>query len=277
MTGGTGGMAPTAGTTGENPGSSEDSKCFDGITDYFKAGPFKVESKNSGSVKIWLPGTPAGCKSPIVHLANGTGASCSTYAASLQRMASHGFIACCYENANTGAGDQGIMAIDTVMKNHPDKVAKAIGSTGHSQGGQASYIVLAKAEKKYGMDYKYAGLAMQPASGFGSQPSPSWQTYYKGIVSPMMMFSGVGTDGLVSQGWVMDAYNKMSDSVEKIFWAKQGGTHIPVPNGEEMQLSIPWFRWKLLGDQAACKAFKDIPKTDKSWVEVAQKNVKECQ
>jgi hypothetical protein len=75
---------------------------------------------------------------------------------------------------------------------------------------------------------------------------------------------------------VQQAFDAMSDTVEKYFWAKNGATHIPVPNGEEMQVSIPWFRWKLLGDKAACMAFKNIPMADTSWMVVATKNEKDC-
>ena len=88
---------------------------------------------------------------------------------------------------------------------------------------------------------------------------------YGKIKSPMFMFSAVGTDGLVSQGWVMDAFNAMNPATEVYFWAKNGATHIPVPNGEEQEISIPWFRWKLLGDQKACEFFKAIPMTITGW------------
>jgi hypothetical protein len=232
--------------------------------------------KTSGAVKEWVPMVPAGCKVPMVHLANGTGATCSAYEEALERLASHGFLTLCYEDPNTGAGDQGVMAFETALKDFPDLADMKFGSTGHSQGGQASFVVLEKTEAKWGDQGIYAGLAMEPASGFGSQPEMPWQTLYKNIKSPMFMFSGVGTDGLVSQGWVQQAFDAMSDTVEKYFWAKNGATHIPVPNGEEMQISIPWFRWKLLGDKAACMAFKNIPKMDTSWMVVATKNEKDC-
>ena len=44
-------------------------------------GPFKYDGKGLGSVKMWVPAVPAGCKVPVIHLANGTGASCATTAA----------------------------------------------------------------------------------------------------------------------------------------------------------------------------------------------------
>jgi hypothetical protein len=258
---------------------SDESACLDGITDYGSDGPFMYESMNMGAVKIWMPDTPAGCKVPVIHLANGTGATCSAYLTSLQRMASHGFIVTCYEDMNTGAGDQGVEALDTVLTMFPDKARHALGSTGHSQGGQASFVVLQKAEAKWGVnqgDFIHAGLAMQPASGFGDQPERPWAQIYADIKSPMFMFSGVGTDGLVAQSWVMDAFNAMSKTTETYFWARNGSTHIPVPNGEEQQISIPWFRWKLLGDNEACKAFKAIPQTDTSWMEIASNSPKDC-
>jgi hypothetical protein len=251
--------------------------CLDGIQDFAKAGPFKVTSKRSGSINFYVPGVPAGCKVPVVHLANGTGASCATYLATLQRLATHGFLAACYESANTGAGDQGVKALDTALSTFPELVDNKFGSTGHSQGGQGAFTVLALAEKKYGEKFIYAGLALQPASGFGAQPSgATWQSLYAGIKSPLFMFSGLGTDGLVSQSWVQRAYDSTSKTVEAYFWTARGASHIPVPNGEAQEISIPWFRWKLLGDQAACRAFVGIPKMNPKWAEVAAKNQQPC-
>jgi hypothetical protein len=273
--GSTGGSAGGTGST-TTPAGSGAGACLDGIADYDKAGPFKFMAKTSGSVKEWVPMVPAGCKVPMVHLANGTGATCSSYQPALERLASHGFLTLCYEDPNTGSGDQGIMAFDTALKDFPDLADMKFGSTGHSQGGQAAFTVLQKAEAKWGDKGLFAGLAMEPASGFGTQPAMPWQTLYKMIKSPMFMFSGVGTDGLVSQDWVQQAFDAMSDTVEKYFWARNGATHIPVPNGEEEQISIPWFRWKLLGDQKACMYFKGIPKMDTTWMVVATKNEAPC-
>ena len=272
-TAGSGGMAGggEAGTTSTTGG------CLDGLTGYDKDGPFKFKAENSGAINFWVPMVPAGCKVPVIHLANGTGASCASYGPALERMASWGFLTTCYEDPNTGAGDQGVMAIDTAFKNYPDLADMKIGSTGHSQGGQASFTVLSLAEAKWGDKAIYAGLAMEPASGFGSQPiGTSWQALYAAIKSPMFMFSGVGTDGLVSQGWVQQAFDALDPKEEAYFWAKNGATHIPVPNGEEQEISIPWFRWKLLGDNDACKYFKAIPMTNTAWVVADTKNEVPC-
>jgi hypothetical protein len=271
-----GGSAGAGGGGGTGP--IPHGECLDGITDYGKDGPFKYTSKTVGAVNYWAPTVPAGCKVPVVHLANGTGATCATYLPSLQRMATHGFLAACYENANTGAGTQGLEALSTALTTFPDLADYKFGSTGHSQGGQAAFIVQALAEKKWGDKAIYAGLAMEPASGFGAQPAgASWQQMYAGIKSPMFMFSGVGTDGLVAQTWVQSAFDAMAKTTETYFWTAQGATHIPVPNGEEQEISIPWFRWKLLGDQKACEYFKKIPTTIPKWKQVAVNAEKPCQ
>jgi hypothetical protein len=273
------GGAPSSGGSSATGGSGPNppGKCLEGITDYGKAGPFQFAQQTVDRVKFWVPGVPAGCKVPVIHFANGTGASCSNYAASLERMATHGFLAACYENTNTGDGNQGIEAIATALSSFPDLADYRFGSTGHGAGGQGAFIVVALAEKKYGDRGVYAGLGMQPESGFGTQPTGStWQKTYDAIRSPMFMFSGLGSDGLVSQSSVQTAFDALNDATEAYFWSCDGATHIPVPNGEEMQISIPWFRWKLLGDEKACAFFKDILKTDTRWDQVGVQNAQAC-
>jgi fermentation-respiration switch protein FrsA (DUF1100 family) len=211
---------------------------------------------------------------PIVHLANGTTAVCDNYRGALIRLASHGFLTACYESPQTGAGDQGLMALDLVLKKYPGKAAHKFGSTGHSQGGQAAFTVLQLAEAKY-PDFTMAGLAMEPASGYGAQPTGgTWQQVYAKIKSPMFMFSGTA-DTLVSAAWVKLAYEALSKTDEKYWWSALGATHIPTPVGPEQQVSIPWFRWKLLGDKAACRYFKSMPGNGK-WEERASANVASC-
>ena len=272
------GEADRAPEADDGAGTLAAGSCLDGITNYSADGPFQYQRRTVGRVKFWVPQVPAGCKVPIVHLANGTGALCAMYGPVHQRLASHGFLSACYENANTGAGTQGIEAIDTAISTFPDLVDKKIGSTGHSQGGQASFTVLARAEEKYGTGYTYAGLAIQPASGFGAQPiGRTWQSMYNSIKSPTFMWSGRVTDGLVSQSWVRSAYNATNPSQESYFWTASGATHVPVPNTLTQQVAVAWFRWKLLGDAKACQAFKAIPDGVGSvWDQVSAKNEQPC-
>jgi hypothetical protein len=177
---------------------------------------------------------------------------------------------------NTGAGTMGMDAYKAALQEYPDLIDKRIGSTGHSQGGMASLNTLSYAEQEYGDEYIYAGLAIEPASGFGVNPIEGWTTLYGRIKSPTFMFSGLGTDTLVSQGWVQMAFDAVPATTETYFWAKVGANHIATSSPDTNEIIISWFRWKLLGDQKACQYFKSIPTNNATWVEVAEKNPVDC-
>lgn len=255
-TAGSGGSAETAGSGA--PTSSDDSPhCMDGITDYARTGPFSVSTRRSGLVNIWVPRVPSGCKVPVVHLANGTGASCSTYGSILQHLASHGFLAACYEDPNTGQGTQCIDALETLFREYPDLADMKIGSTGHSQGGGAALMCVYRAEERWGASAIYAGHAMEPAHGYGDSPS-NWATYYGMIESPVFMFNG-SSDSLVSASWVQRGFNALDDSVEAYWYEATGAAHIPIPTRWTKESTVVWFRWKLLDDTRACEYFKAMP------------------
>jgi hypothetical protein len=252
----------------------QDEFCFEGIDASDIWGPYDYDAGSFGRVNLWVPEVPRGCRVPVVHVANGTGATCSMYSDLLTSLASHGFLATCYEDTNTGAGDQGLQAIQIARELYPDLVSAKIGSAGHSQGGMAAFTVLANAEDTFGPSFTYAGLAMQPASGFGATPWGGWRARYASIASPMFMFSG-GADILVSASWVQSGFDALSDDVEAYFWEKLGSTHIPVPDLEAAEVGIPWFRWKLLGDQDACEDFYAL-RNSLTWTVYDEQNTVRC-
>jgi hypothetical protein len=293
VTGAKGGSGMDAATTGRDAGgvdagndaggigamaandagmASPSKSCLDGITDYESAGPFEFETKTAGAVKFWVPAVPPGCKVPVVHFANGTGATCDSYVAILERLATHGFLAACYEDPNTSGGMQCITALETVFTMFPDLADTKIGSIAH--GGDAAFTCVQRAEEKWGHSKIYTGLAMQPESGSGS--NSDWMASYAKIRSPMFMFSGLVTDGIVSQSWVQQAFDALSATDEAYFWTANGLKFIPVPVGEANQVSIPWFRWKLLSDQKACAFFNALPMTDTKWAQAASHNPQSC-
>jgi hypothetical protein len=197
----------------------------------------------------------------------------------------------CYEDPDTGAGQYGVQAFDAALTMFPNLADNKLGSTGHSQGGQASIVTVQLAEAKWGDKMIYAGLAMEPASGYGTQPvGQTWQKSYAKVKAPIFMFSGdsgtgfanstllgLGTgDGLVAITWVQEGFDALSKSIEAYHWLAKGATHIPTPEPEEQQISIPWFRWKLLGDKAACEYFKKMPMGGK-WKVQKEMNAKACQ
>ena len=42
-----------------------------------------------------------------------------------------------------------------------------------------------------------------------------------------------------------------------------------------MPVAVAWFRWKLLGDNEACKAFKALP-AGADWNSTKEQNAKSC-
>jgi hypothetical protein len=247
--------------------------CMSGITNYTTSGPFSYTTRTVGQVKFWVPSVPAGCKVPITHLANGTGASCSTYRSILQHMASHGFLTTCYESTATGQGTQCLQAIETALSQYPDLADHKVGSTGHSQGGGGAIMCVYRTEQAHGNAIRIVGHAMEPAHGYGDSPS-NWATLYGQIQSPIFMFNG-SSDSLVSASWVRRGYNALSGSVEAYWYEAVGAAHIPVPTRWTQESTVPWFRWKLLGDRQACEYFKNMPNTS-SWRYMASKNETDC-
>ncbi|MBN1655904.1 MAG: alpha/beta hydrolase [Deltaproteobacteria bacterium] len=250
--------------------------CLAGIDTYASTGPFTYRTARLGTTNAYVPDVPAGCKVPMVHYSNGTGAMCLMYAGIMTRLASNGFIALCYENANTGAGTFGITAFQAALEAYPDIADYRFGSTGHSQGGMAAFNTLAYAENEWGDQGIYAALPMEPASGFGANPREGWQNLYGSINSPVFMFSGLVTDTLVSQGWVQQAFNALDDATEAYFYAKSGANHIATISIDGAEVVVSWFRWKLLGDSKACEYFKAIPDTNPAWSLVDSQNEQPC-
>ncbi|MBN1654500.1 MAG: hypothetical protein JXA30_12080 [Deltaproteobacteria bacterium] len=253
--------------------------CLAGITGYANNGPFTFETKKSGTANMLVPKVPAGCKVPMVHHAiNDTGGACDYYAAIRGRLATHGFLTLCTEVANGAQGyDEDIESFETALSEYPDLADYRFGSTGHSQAGQAAFIVVQLVEERWGDKAIIAGLAIEPSSGFGSSPpGGTWTEFYAKIKSPMFMFSGLGTDTLVSQGWVQQQFDALSDTVEAYFWAKEGANHITTVNADANEVIVPWFRWKLLGDREACEFLKAIPGNNATWTQVASQNEKPC-
>ena len=246
-----------SGTASGDPPPS--TSCLDApVADYKSRGSYSYTYRRVGNVKMWIPDLPTGCSVPIIHLANGTGASCSMYDDILYHYASHGFIAACYEDSNTGQGTQAITAVNTVIAEYPDLVDTKYGFTGHSQGGGGAIMAVYRAEQAWGSTRTYTGFGIEPAHGYGDSPS-NWRDYYAQIYSPISMFNG-SQDLLVSASWVRSVYNALSPYIEKAWYEAVGASHMsPIPEDYASEFGLAWFRWKLLGDSQACQYFKNMP------------------
>ncbi|HEX6240188.1 MAG TPA: hypothetical protein VFZ61_04825 [Polyangiales bacterium] len=247
--------------------------CLAGITDYKQRGPFGFRSEQDGKIKLFVPSSvPADCKLPIVHVGNGTGASCSNYMAVIEHLASHGFLVTCYESASF-VESHCLQAVDAAYRLHPELAGNALGFTGHHTGAAGAYVCVQRAEETWGSSRLYAGHAAQPASGTGD--SPNWQATYAKIRSPMFQFHG-SEDVLVSAGWVKQSYDALADSTEAYWFEARGATLIPVAARYMQESSVVFFRWKLLGDMAACRYFQDMQRSA-DWSLAGQQNAATCE
>jgi hypothetical protein len=242
--------------------------CLEGITDYKNKGkfPFTYEAIDETdestqqriNVKMWVPTVPAGCKVPVVHFSNGTGATCASYRAIHEHLASHGFLSTCYEttNSNEQEGARCISALETAYRKHPGLADDKIASGGHGVGGAAAHRCLQHAEVRWGRSKRYAGYALAPESGSGSDSG--WMVAYAKIVSPMLEINCTA-DNLVSASWVGRAFDALPDATEAYWYEAQGATHVPIPVTWTQESAVVFFRWKLLGDARACQYFKAMP------------------
>ena len=68
----------------------------------------------------------------------------------------------------------------------------------------------------------------------------------------------------------------LDDGIEAYNWSAVGAAHVPTPQAAAMQVAVAWFRWKLLGDNAACAYFKSLP-AGRDWDERSKQNEKPCE
>jgi len=270
---GTAAAGDSGGTAGAGgaAGSDANNDCLDDISDYSAEGPFSFESMRSDQVNLWIPDVPAGCKVPIVHFANGTGATCATYMPAIAHLASHGFLVTCYESPQTGEGTQCVTAIETALAEHPDIADTKVGSAGHSTGGSSAISCVYHAEQKWGDALQIVGYGAEPDR---AGAAIAWTDHFGGVSSPIFMFSG-SEDFLVSENAARSSYEALNPGAESYWYEGVGATHVPVPVSFIQDSSVAWFRWKLLGDEAACEYFKGMPDSN-LWDLQSERNPTGC-
>ena len=256
-----------------------DTGCLDNLTDYKVAGPFTYETASldtdeSGPFTAWIPNAPTGCALPVIYFAGGTGSTCDNYQSVLDHLASHGFIVACSENAAQHDDTHCVEVVDAVLDAYPEIAhPHAIGFAGHALGGGVAYLCTGRGEATWGAATSVAGFAMEPEVGTGST-NGNWMEAHAMIDSPMLIANG-SEDALVSESWVRDGYEALSDTTEAYWYEASGAPHIPVPAAWMQEAAVAWFRWKLLGDNGACSYVHAMPDGD-DWDLQEQQNAADC-
>jgi hypothetical protein len=256
-----------------------DESCLQGLNDFTERGPFEFTATEwqlpeLRRIKVWTPDVPAGCRVPIVHFANGTGASCSSYQSTLEHLASFGFLTLCFESPSTGAGTQCIEAAEHAYLELPDLVSDKVGFAGNHSGGQGAFMCLYRAEEAWKDQRLLAGYALSPSHGNGTAGDPPWTEAYGQIDAPGLMISTEG--GLVSERWVGDAFEQVPSTTELYQYKAVGASDIPIAFEHMNESIVPWFRWKLLGDRTACEYFKAMPDSE-MWNLIKAVNASDCE
>jgi len=264
--------------TGDMGGSVSADGCLAGIdpATYASAGPFSYAEEEHGSVTVFVPDVPSGCRVPVVHYANGTNGTCAANASILTHFASHGFLAACYQSGQTGAGTQCIEAVETVLNQYTELVDETrVGFTGHSQGGRSAILCAYNAEQSWGDARTLATQAIEPSHWYGVGPD-DYASLYAQIRSPIFMFNG-SEDTLVSVRRVREGFDALDGGLEAYWYEAIGASHTsPKPHdGWSNESGVAWFRWKLLGDQEACDHFMALPSTNK-WENMDSQNERPC-
>lgn len=268
MTGEAGEAGAAAAAGDPDEGSSA---CLDGIDDYRAAGPFSYRTTTAQQVKLWVPEVPAGCKVPMVHFANGTGATCASSAAVLEHLASHGFLVACYESSNTGTGTQCVTAFETALGAYPELARMKAGSAGHGTGGGAALLCLNHARQRWGESLQLTAHGSQP--DLAGLPG-GWPEQLAQVAAPIAIFNG-SEDPIVSENTTRKLFDALDPALEAYWHEGVGAPHIPAPARWMNESMVAWFRWQLLDDTSACRHFQSLPDTA-DWDLKAQRNPRGC-
>lgn len=265
-------MADTAAELSD-AGMVEAESCLRVPSDYTRPGSYGFSVVELERTKVWLPELPPGCRAPIVHFSNGTGATCESYADVLRTLASHGFVTACAESTNTGDGTPCIDAIAAVRERYPALVSGAVGSAGHHTGGAGALLCLGRTQAQPTDSARRAGYAVAPAAGTGGGGG-DWMVRYGELRAPTFVMRG-SNDMLVSKAWVKSGFDALADQTESYWFEAIGANHLPLPLRWMHETAVAWFRWQLLGDKAACRHLKALPALE-HWELEAQQAPSDC-
>lgn len=224
------------------------------VPDYAVDGPYAVTvAAGDAAHTNYYPTDlgPAGTRHPVIIWGNGTGASVSTYDSFLRRMASWGFVVAAANTTQSGSGVEmldgarWLIAQDanpaSVFYGHID--ASKIGASGHSQGGGGAIVT--------GADPLVKTTA--PIS-----PGPQGdETKLRGPV----FYAAAQLDWIVPSTWVKYRYGRTTQ-VPAVFGEVGGTDHFydtyygyNDAGATVLAGVVAWFRYQLMGDQAACSLF----------------------
>jgi hypothetical protein len=245
------------------------------VTDYGARGPYAVtrdkDTGPGGAYDVFRPATfDSQRKHPVISWANGTLFGITDYQKLLEHWASHGFLVIAGHTNTTAGGGTHKAGIDWLLTESARAGSpyfgvldpKKIGAAGHSQGGGATIA----AGTGSGL---VTTLPLMPILSFEKD-----RTILARQQVPMLNINAT-MDDRDPTGAV--ANQIFADATMSLVQASFIGVHEDAMSAAMHRPTLAWFRFHLMGDQAA-RALFFPPATcglcqDAAWKQVRHKNV----
>jgi len=226
--------------------------------DLMRDGGYQVRQRKVGKISVYEP-VVSGCKMPVYHHGNGTGAFTGFYRTQMKRMSSHGYLAVSYETTQSGSGKGALEATDWALARND--TLPLVVSAGHSQGGQCAASLHFLLEQKYGDSIKVASVGEQPAFGMSRYSYAREIPQLKGAT-----FLIHGTrDTTVPASWVRRGARLYKNDVT--WYAAEGATHMNVQPFAATG-GLAFGNCKLLEHKDACEFFEVVMPNSREWTKV---------
>jgi pimeloyl-ACP methyl ester carboxylesterase len=256
------------------------------IETYYKAqGSWAVSTgtANDGlghAFHLWYPTNlgAGGYQHPILTWGNGTNATPSQYADTLDHLASWGFVVIASDSTQTGLGTEILAGAQYMVAKNSDpgsifyqKLAtNKIGAFGHSQGagGTLNAVLLSPSL------FKSAITNALPNPIWWSTPVPD-MSQWPGAVP--IWFSRGSTDTLIAtESAAVTWYNSVPGAAAKATLKRANHNAIQKANNGYQGYYVAWFKYTLEGDTYARGAFVGSPPEingNTNWQNQAEKNL----
>jgi hypothetical protein len=269
---GTAGQAGKSGTDREADAGIKVEPPPNDVSKWDTAGPYtSVTESNTGPGNAYTIYRPSelgknGAKHPIVTWGNGTSTTPVMYDGLLSHFATHGFVVVASTSTNTGSGQEMIAGFDWLITENGRSGSvyygkldtKAIGATGHSQGGIGT--ILAAVDPRV--------VTAMPIAGGDPKVDQ--------VHGPLFLI-GFDGDTIVPPPWNMAPQFEAADQ-PTVYGVVQGGaTHLePMGSGGRVRgYATAWLVYQLMKDDSVSGVFYGKDCTickDTNWV-VERKNL----
>ena len=198
---------------------------------------------------------------PMILVVNGTGGKATKYEPEFELYASWGFIAVGTQDKGTGTGQTTVDTLHYMLEQNENQDSifyhkvdvDNIGITGFSQGGAAVFNVLTKYEEA--SCFK-AAAPLSPVCEKTARETTNYSYDSAEVKCPILVMAGTSGEFETDLVSPLEEMNKQYDKITspKAMARRIGMTH------DDMMYSaggyvIAWFRWQLMGDEEAARAF----------------------